>query len=143
MHRTPNFLIHSFISAWHFATSEAALVPPNGPICLPRFADFAVRTGCIRPEMVDERTLEIEAGRHPVLDALIGSEFVPNDTHLGTGETAWTMALITGPNMAGKSTYIRQTALVVLLAQAGSFVPATRARIGVVDRRTGGVAPRV
>ena len=98
------------------------------------FADFAVRTGCIRPEMVDERILDIEAGRHPVLDALIGSEFVPNDTRLGPGDDEWTMALITGPNMAGKSTYIRQVALLTLLAHVGCWVPATRARIGCVDR---------
>jgi DNA mismatch repair protein MutS len=78
--------------------------------------------------------LELTEARHPVLDSSMRDRFVPNDCALGTPEQTSTLALITGPNMAGKSTYIRQTALVVLLAQAGSFVPATRARIGVVDR---------
>ena len=98
------------------------------------FAEFAVRTGSIRPEMLDDCTLDIEAGRHPVLDALIGSEFVPNDTRLAVDGDHRTLALITGPNMAGKSTYIRQVALLTLLAHVGCFLPATRARIGCVDR---------
>ncbi|MCE2882012.1 MAG: DNA mismatch repair protein MutS, partial [Planctomycetaceae bacterium] len=84
-----------------------------------------------RPELVDGRMVEIDAGRHPVLDRTLASTFVPNDTALG-GSSA-TLALITGPNMAGKSTYIRQVALVALLAHVGSFVPAERARIGLLD----------
>lgn len=98
------------------------------------FAEFSARTGGIRPVMLDDRTLDIEAGRHPVLDALIGSEFVPNDTRLAVDGDTQTLALITGPNMAGKSTYIRQVALLTLLAHVGCYLPATRARIGCVDR---------
>lgn len=94
-----------------------------------------------RPELDAESVLEIEAGRHPVVEQMMrrdyegfsGSQsFVPNDTWLSTGEEQ--IALITGPNMAGKSTYIRQIALIVLLAQVGCWVPAKRARIGLVDR---------
>ncbi len=97
------------------------------------FAEKAVQRSWKRPEIVAEPTLTIHAGRHPVLDESLGSEFVPNDCELGTpGKAA--LALITGPNMAGKSTFIRQTALITLLAHAGSFVPADRAIIGVVDR---------
>jgi len=78
-------------------------------------------------------TIEIEGGRHPVIERTqLDEPFVPNDTRVDRG--ARMIGLITGPNMAGKSTYIRQTALIVLLAQAGSFVPASKARIGVVDR---------
>ncbi len=96
-------------------------------------AELATKQGYCRPEMVPEPVLEIEQGRHPVLDALMSpGAFVPNDVHLGPDSAL--LLLITGPNMAGKSTYIRQVALAVVLAQMGSFVPAKRARIGVVDR---------
>jgi DNA mismatch repair protein MutS len=96
-------------------------------------AELAARGGYVRPEMVAEPVLEIEHGRHPVLDALLSpGAFVPNDVALGPD--AGQILLITGPNMAGKSTYIRQVALAVVLAQIGGFVPARRARIGVVDR---------
>ncbi|MCB9844492.1 MAG: DNA mismatch repair protein MutS [Phycisphaeraceae bacterium] len=93
----------------------------------------------VLPRMVEQRTLEIHGGRHPVLERTLGSSFVPNDAALGiedTGDAAdrARLGLITGPNMAGKSTYIRQVALIVLLAHAGSFVPADRATIGIVDR---------
>lgn len=97
------------------------------------FAEKAVQRGWKCPDIVAEPMLSIHAGRHPVLDESLGGEFVPNDCELGTpGKAA--LALITGPNMAGKSTFIRQTALITLLAHAGSFVPADRATIGVVDR---------
>ncbi len=96
-------------------------------------ATLALERGYCRPQLVDEPVLEIEEGRHPVLDALLpAGDFVPNDTRLD-GESR-RMLLITGPNMAGKSTYIRQTALLVVLAQMGSFVPARRAVVGVADR---------
>ncbi len=86
-----------------------------------------------RPVLEDSPILQIEAGRHPVLEQnSSGERFVPNDTLLH-GETS-RLAIITGPNMAGKSTYIRQVALLSLLAQTGSFIPATAARIGRVDR---------
>ncbi|MDQ6626619.1 MAG: DNA mismatch repair protein MutS, partial [Verrucomicrobiota bacterium] len=86
-----------------------------------------------RPKLDDSLRLEIRDGRHPVLDQnLVDEKFVPNDTSLdGAGAR---LALITGPNMAGKSTYIRQVALIVLMAQIGSFVPAASAHVGVVDR---------
>lgn len=86
-----------------------------------------------RPELSDSLRLVIKDGRHPVLDQnLIDEKFVPNDTELD-GETI-RMAIVTGPNMAGKSTYIRQVALIVLMAQIGSFVPAESAEVGLVDR---------
>ncbi len=86
-----------------------------------------------RPKLDDSLRLVIKDGRHPVLDQnLIDEKFVPNDTELD-GETI-RMAIVTGPNMAGKSTYIRQIALIVLMAQIGSFVPAESAEVGLVDR---------
>jgi DNA mismatch repair protein MutS len=100
---------------------------------LAALAELAARHGYCRPEIVAEPILEVAAGRHPVLDALMPpGDFVPNDTSMGPD--AGTIVLITGPNMAGKSTYIRQVALITILAQIGSFVPAKQARIGVVDR---------
>ena len=77
-------------------------------------------------------TLVIREGKHPVLAETLGSEFVPNDIALADG--SGDLAIITGPNMAGKSTYIRQVALLVILAQTGSFIPAAEATIGIVDR---------
>ena len=100
---------------------------------LTALAELAARHGYCRPEIVAEPVFEVEAGRHPVLDAILPpGDFVPNDVRLGADDG--TILLITGPNMAGKSTYIRQVALIAVLAQIGSFVPARRARIGVVDR---------
>ena len=84
-----------------------------------------------KPEISEDRVLEIVDGRHPVLDQQLGSEFVANDTHFAEDDS---LSLITGPNMAGKSTYIRQVALITLLAQIGSYVPAKSATIGLVDR---------
>ncbi|MHC4547490.1 MAG: DNA mismatch repair protein MutS [Planctomycetota bacterium] len=96
-------------------------------------AEAAVQRGYVRPVVDEDDLLEITEGRHAVVEtALVDERFVPNDLHLDL--SGRTVAVLTGPNMAGKSTYIRQAALIVLLAQAGSFVPATRARIGVVDR---------
>ena len=89
-----------------------------------------------RPELVDAPCIEIERGRHPVVEAVRDEPFEPNDLHLdgGPGGAGPRMLVITGPNMGGKSTYMRQVALIVLLAYIGSFVPAARARIGPVDR---------
>jgi len=102
------------------------------------FAHKARRHGWVQPEMRDEPIVRIEQGRHPVLDELDGLEFVPNDVNLGdaTEENGLSprLALITGPNMAGKSTYIRQIALITILAHTGSFVPAKEAIIGITDR---------
>src|SRR5207244_1641636 len=96
-------------------------------------ADLARHRGYCRPSMMAEPFLQITDGRHPVLDAIAtGGSFVPNDASCG-GEDGFSL-LITGPNMAGKSTFIRQVALITLMAQMGSFVPARRATIGVADR---------
>jgi DNA mismatch repair protein MutS len=97
------------------------------------FATLAQRCGYTRPEMDVGGVIDIKAGRHPILEQSgEGRGFIPNDTYLNRLEQR--VLIITGPNMAGKSTYLRQVALIVLLAQIGSFVPAERARIGVVDR---------
>jgi DNA mismatch repair protein MutS len=97
------------------------------------FAETARLFRYCRPELNQSLRLVIKDGRHPVLDqTLVDEKFVPNDTELD-GETV-RMAIVTGPNMAGKSTYIRQVALLVLMAQIGSFVPAASAEVGLVDR---------
>jgi len=93
----------------------------------------ADREDYCRPEIVATDEIHIVDGRHPVVEKMIDkSSFVPNDTVLDMDKDR--LAVITGPNMAGKSTYMRQTALIVLMAQIGSFVPATSAKIGLVDR---------
>ena len=141
--------------------SFAAIVAELDALCC--FADKASRGGYVKPAIVNEPMLHIEAGRHPVLDETLGEGFVPNDVALGAGieeqgsgirhdtedascpvpdprspdphpRSSASLALITGPNMAGKSTYIRQTALLTLLAHAGAFVPADAATIGLCDR---------
>ena len=100
---------------------------------LASFAAVAVRNGYCRPDVDESGVIEIRDGRHPVVEQVLkDSLFVPNDTFMGEKEER--VAIITGPNMAGKSTYMRQVALFVLMAQMGSFVPAASARIGVVDR---------
>ncbi len=96
-------------------------------------AEVAHRHDYVRPEVDDGDRLEVEAGRHPVVERWAAAgRFVPNDVELeGRGKRLW---MVTGPNMAGKSTLLRQTALIVILAQMGSYVPAKRARVGLVDR---------
>jgi len=98
------------------------------------FAETARRKGWAAPAIVDEPTLLIREGRHPALDDLLGDRFVPNDLTLGAPDAPARLALITGPNMAGKSTYIRQAALLTLLAHTGSFLPAAEATVGLCDR---------
>ena len=96
-------------------------------------ATVAARNQYICPEVDCSDVIEIKDGRHPVVEQFVrDSYFVPNDTTLDTGHNR--MMLITGPNMAGKSTYMRQTALIVVMAQIGSFVPAADARVGIVDK---------
>ncbi len=100
---------------------------------LASFAAVAVRRGYCRPDVDESGVIEIREGRHPVVEQVLKDTlFVPNDTFMGEREER--VAIITGPNMAGKSTYMRQVALIVLMAQMGSFVPARHAHIGVVDR---------
>jgi len=95
-------------------------------------AQVAAERGYVRPVFVDESVLRIVDGRHPVMEALLGSSFVPNDYRLEAA--AGRFVVLTGPNMGGKSTYLRQAALLVVLAQIGSFVPARAATLGIVDR---------
>ncbi|MHC5110836.1 MAG: DNA mismatch repair protein MutS [Planctomycetota bacterium] len=95
-------------------------------------AEIAVQQRFVRPEISDETCLVIEDGRHPVLDQVLGDGFVSNDTKISRADGR--VFVITGPNMAGKSTYIRQVALLTLMAQMGSFVPAARMRFSLADR---------
>ena len=109
----------------------ASLIAQLDTLCA--FAEVAAQNHYCRPEVDESGVIEITAGRHPVVEKVRGDAFfVPNDTHMGAKEDR--VAIITGPNMAGKSTYMRQVALIVLMAQVGCFVPAQRAHIGVVDR---------
>ncbi|MCM8798798.1 MAG: DNA mismatch repair protein MutS, partial [Candidatus Omnitrophica bacterium] len=101
--------------------------------CFSSLAEVALRNRYICPEIDDSNEIYIAEGRHPVVEINLGAnKFVPNDTLLDNAENRFW--IITGPNMAGKSTYIRQVALIVLMAQMGSFVPAKKAKIGIVDR---------
>ena len=97
-------------------------------------AERAAQGGWCLPHLTDEPCLELEGARHPVVEEALrveGERFVANDCSLGTSDRLW---LITGPNMGGKSTFLRQVAIAALLAQAGSYVPASNARIGIVDK---------
>jgi DNA mismatch repair protein MutS len=95
-------------------------------------AQVAGERGYVRPTFVDASTIDIVDGRHPVIEAIAGDRFVPNDLHLD--ESRARFVLLTGPNMGGKSTYLRQTALLAILAQIGGFVPARSMQLGIVDR---------
>ena len=109
----------------------AAAVAATDALC--SLAAVAVQRGYCRPEITLGNEIHITDGRHPVVEQMLkDSLFVPNDTHLGAADNQ--VSIITGPNMAGKSTYMRQVALIVLMAQMGSFVPARAARIGLTDR---------
>ncbi|WP_411342381.1 DNA mismatch repair protein MutS [Sphingopyxis sp. J-6] len=97
-------------------------------------ADHAMSHNWCRPDLADEPCLDVTGGRHPVVEAALaksGERFVPNDVSLSEADRLW---LVTGPNMGGKSTFLRQNALIVVLAQAGGFVPAATAKLGLVDR---------
>ena len=109
----------------------AAAVAAADTLC--SLATVAVQRGYCRPEMTLGSEIAITDGRHPVVEVMLkDSLFVPNDTDLGRRDNQ--VSIITGPNMAGKSTYMRQVALIVLMAQMGSFVPARSAKLGIVDR---------
>ena len=111
--------------------ATAAAVAAADALC--SLASVAVQRGYCRPQMTLGSEIRITDGRHPVVEQMLNdSLFVPNDTDLGASDNQ--VAIITGPNMAGKSTYMRQVALIVLMAQMGSFVPARSARLGIVDR---------
>ncbi len=111
--------------------ATAAAVAEVDALC--SLAAVAVNNGYCRPEVDDSGVIDIRDGRHPVVERMLRDAlFVPNDTHMSARENR--AAIITGPNMAGKSTYMRQVALIVLMAQMGSFVPAKSAHLGVVDR---------
>jgi DNA mismatch repair protein MutS len=111
--------------------ATAAAVARLDALC--SLAEVAVRNGYTKPEVDTSRVIRITEGRHPVVEQTMKDVlFVPNDTTLSDGDDR--VAIVTGPNMAGKSTYMRQTALIVLMAQMGSFVPAKSALIGIVDR---------
>jgi len=100
---------------------------------LSSLAEVAVRHGYVRPTLPNEDVIDIKGGRHPIVEQSIGSDnFVPNDTYLCNKDNQ--LIILTGPNMSGKSTYLRQVALIILLAQIGSFVPADSANVGIVDR---------
>ena len=115
----------------HVATFQELAYGLGRTDVLSSLASLAAERRYCRPTISSERVLEIVDGRHPVLEQQLGSEFVANDTHFSADDS---LSLITGPNMAGKSTYIRQVALIALLAQVGSYVPAKSATIGLVDR---------
>lgn len=102
--------------------------------CLRSFAVMAAERGYCRPELSEDKVIDIRDGRHPVIETLmdVGQQYIPNDVYLD--DTSQQIMMITGPNMAGKSALLRQTALIVLMAQMGSFVPASSAHIGVVDK---------
>ncbi|WP_447911308.1 DNA mismatch repair protein MutS [Brevundimonas bullata] len=101
-------------------------------------AEWAEEVGAVRPVVDDSLCFDVEAGRHPVVEAAVtaqGDPYTPNNCRLaGDGQGASRLSIVTGPNMAGKSTFLRQNALLVVLAQAGVFVPARAMRLGVVDR---------
>jgi DNA mismatch repair protein MutS len=99
---------------------------------LAALAQVAAERGYVRPEFVAESVVAIEEGRHPVMEAVLHAKFVPNDLDLRAADRRF--VLLTGPNMGGKSTYLRQTGLLAIMAQIGSFVPARKMELGIVDR---------
>ena len=121
-------LVGAQASRLHLTATAVAAVD-----ALAALAEVAALNGYVEPDVDDGRVLEIRQGRHPVVEKLqTGERFVPNDTYIDDG--AHRIQLLTGPNMGGKSTYLRQVALITIMAQIGSFVPAESARVGVVDR---------
>ena len=117
----------------HLSTLQEVAMAVAELDSLASLGEIASHRGWVRPTLSDDSILRIDAGRHPVLDVTMSQgEFVPNDCV--QSPEAGMILLITGPNMAGKSTYIRQVALITILAQAGSFVPAEAAEIGLADR---------
>lgn len=125
-------LVGEAIKARHAIASTAEALARLDVAC--GQAERAAEGGWCRPQVVEENRLEIEGGRHPVVETALaakGERFVANDCRLSPQDRLW---LVGGPNMGGKSTFLRQNALIVLLAQAGGFVPAARATVGLTDR---------
>ncbi len=122
-------------SAGRIRRSSAAVAEADLLAC---FAHLASTRRYVRPKLVDEPVLEAVAGRHPVIEQWLEEtregRFIANDVYLNSGEDGPSLLLVTGPNMGGKSTYLRQAAMLVLMAQMGSFVPAESLRLGLVDR---------
>jgi DNA mismatch repair protein MutS len=113
------------------ALAAAAAIAQIDVLCA--FAEAAARHGYVQPTLTTDSTIAVTGGRHPVVErALVDEQFVPNDTYLSNEDAQ--LIVLTGPNMSGKSTCLRQVAIIVLLAQIGSFVPADSATIGLVDR---------
>lgn len=127
-----------FVEIRDFAASQLVLVQETaGAVAaldvLCSFADTAMRNQYVKPDISIDGSIDIKDGRHPVVELMLKDElFVPNDTYLDVNDNR--MSIITGPNMSGKSTYMRQVALITLMAQIGSFVPASRAKISIVDQ---------
>ena len=125
-----------FTELRRFITENAGRIARSAEIVatvdvLLSLAKVAQERGYTKPEITDSYSVEIKGGRHPVLEKFLEDEFIPNDTSLNRNER---VLIITGPNMGGKSVFLRQTALITLMAQMGSFVPAESAKVGVVDR---------
>ena len=122
-------VLEQLIAQLHGLQQSATALAQLDVLC--NLAERAITLNYVRPRLCDDAVIEIEAGRHPVVETFITQPFVPNDLQLNDSRR---MLVITGPNMGGKSTFMRQTALIVLLARMGSFVPAQSARIGSIDR---------
>lgn len=125
--------IISFISSYLRELQADAHIVAHSD-CLHSFATMAIERRYVRPSLDEGKRLEIKAGRHPVIETLmpVGESYIPNDITLDNDEQQ--IIMITGPNMSGKSALLRQTALIILMAQMGSFVPAKSAKIGIVDK---------
>ena len=123
--------VREVVAAAHGRIQETARVV-SALDCLNSLATVAAKMGYVKPVVDESGIIDIKDGRHPVVEQLVSTMFVPNDTLLNLSDNR--LGIITGPNMAGKSTYMRQVAVITLMAQVGSFVPAKSAHIGVVDR---------
>ncbi|MES1195508.1 MAG: DNA mismatch repair protein MutS [Steroidobacter sp.] len=122
-------VLEQLIAQLQALQQSAAALAQLDVLC--NLAERAITLNYVRPELCGDAVIEIDAGRHPVVETFISQPFVPNDLLLNDSRR---MLVITGPNMGGKSTFMRQTALIVLLARMGSFVPARAARVGSIDR---------
>jgi DNA mismatch repair protein MutS len=131
-HRIFNELVESAVDFVGLIQQNARAIASID--CLLSFANLAYRNNYVKPKITDEKALDIKEGRHPVIEQqlALGEEYVPNDVYLDNESQQ--IMIITGPNMAGKSALLRQTALIVLMGQIGSFVPASLANIGIIDK---------